>query len=150
MLFKRSVAVLSLLLLCSCSVLADECRSDCVIQHRDGNILFIKWIGTDGQTKKAFTIDVPAGAAALATSQTADKNINTGILPSFDGQTPPDLADGEYRVVTQTESYLTADELVTIVTILTYGPGPRGGELLLEVKVVETRTKRTTEQTTGG
>jgi hypothetical protein len=139
---RLCIAAFSLFISLGSYASPNNCVNDCVYQERDGNILLIKWVGRDGKTKKVFTVDLPADAREVIQRQPKN-NIST-----LNEQVPPDLANGEYRSESSTQAYITATHFVTVITTLFYGPGPRGGEVLLDIKVVEHRVKRT-EQTTG-
>ena len=141
---RLCIAAFSLFISLGLYASPNDCISDCVSQERDGNILLIKWVGSDGMTKKVFTVDLPADAREVIQRQPKNKN----NISALNEQAPPDLADGEYRTETSTQGYMTETHYVTVTTTLFYGPGPRGGEVLLDIKVVEHRVKRT-EQTTG-
>lgn len=145
MFVRICVAVFSLFISLASFASTNNCVSDCVSQERDGNTLLIKWVGSDGMTKKVFTVDLPADAYEVVQNQPEDKN----NISTLNDQAPPDLADGEYRSVTDTKAYMTDTEYVTVVTIQIFGPSSRGGEVLLDVQIIETRVKRK-EQSTGG
>ncbi len=137
---KKYIVVLGLFVSLGSFASKNDCVRDCVSQQRDGNILLIKWVGTDGKTKKVFTVDLPADASEIVQVQQQDKS----SLSTLNDEVAPDVGNAKYRVVTKNRTHTTDTEFVTVVTILTYGPGSSnsGGEVLIDVQVVESRVKR--------